>query len=83
MEAEYVCNEYGEYLLLVRSELLFPRWGFALVYDDAFTYEGGLGVGNWTKVSEDRIPYGTLRRLERVRECLEKLEAERMAECEN
>jgi len=83
MEAEYVRNEYGEYLLLVRSEILFPNWGFAIVYDDIFTYEGGFGVGNWAKVSEERIPYGTLRRLERVRERLEKIEAERMAECED
>jgi len=83
MEAEYVRNEYGECFLLVRSEILFPRWGFALVYDDGFTYEGGLGVGNWTKVSEDRIPYGTLHKLERVRERLEKIEAESIAECED
>jgi 6-phosphogluconate dehydrogenase (decarboxylating) len=82
MDTEHARNEYGEYFLLVRSEILFPRWGFALVYDDGFTYEGGLGVGDYVKVSADRIPYGTLRRLERVRERLEILEAERMAECE-
>jgi len=83
MEAEYVHSEYGDYFLLVRSEILFPRWGFALVACDGFTYEGGISAGDWVKVSEEKIPHGTLRRLERVRERLEKLEAERMAECED
>ena len=54
--------------------MLFPRYGFALIATDGFTFEGGKGVYNWYTVSEYNVPDMVLSRLERVRERLEKLE---------
>jgi len=82
MEAKCVCDDYEQYYLYVRSEILFPESGFALVAPDGFVYEGGIGISNWTVVSEARIPYGVWRRLECQREILEEREAELEAELE-
>jgi len=76
MEAKYVRDDYEQYYLYVRSEVLFPEHGFALVAPDGFVYDGGIGISNWTVVSEARIPYGVWRRLECQREILEEREAE-------
>jgi hypothetical protein len=75
MEAKYVQDDYEQYYLYVCSEILFPERGFALVAPDGFVYEGGVGISNWTTVSELRIPYGVWRRLECQREILEEREA--------
>jgi hypothetical protein len=83
METEYVCDDYGQYYLLVHSRTLFPTHGFALIARDGFVYEGGIGVSNWTTVSELRIPYGTFIRLENARERFEEREAELEAEHED
>jgi hypothetical protein len=80
MEFKYVRDDYDRYYLFVRSRILFPERGFALVAYDGFVYEGGVGISNWTSVSELRIPYGIYRRLENTRERLEELEAELEAE---
>jgi len=82
MEAKHVRDDYEQYYLYVRSEILFPEHGFALVAPDGFVYEGGIGISNWTVVSEARIPYGVWRRLENTREILEEREAELEAELE-
>jgi hypothetical protein len=82
MDAKYVCDDYGQYYLLVRSGILFPEHGFALVARDGFVYEGGIGISNWTTVSEFRIPYGILIRLDNARERFEEREAELEAEHE-
>jgi len=76
MDYEFVRDDYEQYYLFVRSETLFPERGFALVAPDGFVYEGGLGISNWTTVSEFRIPYGVWRRLENTREILEAREVE-------
>jgi len=76
MEAKYVRDDYEQYYLYVRSEVLFPEHGFALVAPDGFVYDGGIGISNWTVVSEARIPYGVWRKLECQREILEEREAE-------
>jgi hypothetical protein len=83
MDYKYVCDEYDQYYLLVHSDILFPEHGFALVAPDGFVYEGGIGISNWTTVSELRIPYGVWRRFENRIEMLEEMEAEREAEIEN
>jgi hypothetical protein len=82
MEAKYVRDDYEQYYLYVHSEILFPEHGFALVAPDGFVYEGGIGISNWTVVSEARIPYGVWRRFECQREILEEREAELEVELE-
>jgi hypothetical protein len=82
MDVKYVRDEYDQYYLFVRSEVLFPERGFALVAPDGFVYEGGIGISNWTVVSEARIPYGVWRRLDNTREILEEREAELEVELE-
>ena len=76
MEAKCVRDDYEQYYLYVHSEILFPEHGFALVAPDGFVYEGGIGISNWTVVSEAKIPYGVWRRLDNTREILEEREAE-------
>ena len=76
MDVKYVRDEYDQYYLFVRSEVLFPECGFALVAPDGFVYEGGAGISNWSTVSELKIPHGVWRRLDNTREILEEREAE-------
>jgi len=78
MNAEYVRTDSGDYLLRVESEILFPRYGFALC-DGELSWEGGFGIANmWIVVSDTEIPEDTRRELERVREELENLEEARI-----
>jgi len=74
MDARYVRDDYNQYYLLVDSEVLYPKHGFALIATDGFTFEGGVGIGNWYTVSEYNVPEKVLLRLERARERFEKLE---------
>jgi len=79
MDARYVRDDYDQYYLLVDSEILFPEKGFALIATDGFTFEGGVGIGNWYTVSEYNIPEKVWLRLERVRERLERLEEKKLS----
>jgi hypothetical protein len=74
MDTRYVRDDYDQYYLLVDSEVLYPEHGFALIATDGFTFEGGVGIGNWYTVSEYNVPEKVLLRLERARERFEKLE---------
>jgi len=80
MDARYVKDDYGQYYLLVDSEVLYPEHGFALVSTDGFTYEGGIGVYDWWVVSEYNVPDRVLSRLERTRERLERFEKKKLGE---
>ena len=80
MDARYVRDDYGQYYLLVDSEILFPEKGFALIATDGFTFEGGRGINNWYTVSEYNVPERVITRLERTRERLERLEEEKLSE---
>jgi len=80
MNAKYVRTKDGLYLLQVESEILFPRWGFAL-YDDEQCWPGGFGIANeWTAVPDSEVPEDIRRKLELVREELEEVEAEKTIE---
>jgi len=75
MDAKYVRTKEGLYLLQVESEILFPKWKFALC-DEEMAWEGGFGIANeWTIVSADKVPENIRRKLELVREEFEELEA--------
>jgi len=80
MDARYVRDDYDQYYLLVDSEVLYPEHGFALIATDGFTFEGGVGIGNWYTVSEYNVPERVITRLEGTRERLEKLEEEKLSE---
>jgi hypothetical protein len=83
MNARFVVTTDGDYLLEVTSDVLFPRWGFALC-DDEQSWEGGFGVaGSWTVVPASEVPEDIRRKLEYVREELEEIEADREAERED
>ena len=45
MDAKYVRTDSGDYLLQVESEILFPKWKFALC-DEEMAWEGGFGIAN-------------------------------------
>ena len=80
MNAKYVRTKDGLYLLQVESEVLFPRWGFAL-YDDEQCWPGGFGIANeWIAVPDSEVPGDIRRKLELVREELEEVEAEKESE---
>ena len=66
MIAKYVRTENGDYLLQVESEVLFPRWGFALVDDDGLTYEGGFGFSPWRVVPDEEVPADVRQRFESI-----------------
>lgn len=83
MNVEYVRDEYAQYYLLVDSDVLFPKCGYALVALDGFVYPEGIGVPRWTIVSEFQIPHSIFLKLENQREILEKREIELEAEAEN
>jgi hypothetical protein len=73
MNAKYVRTDSGDYLLQVESEILFPKWKFALC-DEEMAWEGGFGIANeWEVV--DEVPQDIRRKLEIVREEFEELEA--------
>ncbi|GIV04198.1 MAG: hypothetical protein KatS3mg015_3028 [Fimbriimonadales bacterium] len=75
MIAKYVRTENGDYLLQVDSEVLFPRWGFAIC-DGEQSWEGGFGIAKeWTVVPEDEVPQDIRRKLELARQEFEELEA--------
>ena len=75
MDAKYVRTKDGLYLLQVESEILFPKWKFALC-DEEMAWEGGFGIANeWEVVSSDEVPEDIRRKLELVREEFEELEA--------
>ena len=80
MDTRYVRDDYDQYYLLVDSKVLYPEHGFALIATDGFTFEGGVGIGNWYTVSEYNVPERVITRLERTRERLEKLEEEKLRE---
>jgi len=80
MNAKYVRTKDGLYLLQVESEVLFPRWGFAL-YDDEQCWPRDFGIANeWAVVRADEVPEDIRRKLELVREELEEVEAEKAIE---
>ena len=80
MDAKYVRTKEGLYLLQVESEILFPRWGFAL-YDAEQCWPRGFGIANeWAVVRADEVPEDIRRKLELVREELEEVEAEKTIE---
>jgi len=62
MDTSYVKDDYGQYYLLIQSDVIYPEKGFALIATDGFVFEGGVGIGNWYEVSEYRD------RLERLEE---------------
>jgi len=75
MDAKYVRTDSGDYLLQVESEILFPKWKFALC-DEEMAWEGGFGIANeWEVVSANEVPQDIRRKLEIVREEFEELEA--------
>jgi len=80
MDAKYVRTKDGLYLLQVESEILFPKWKFALC-DEEMAWEGGFGIANeWKVVSADEVPEDIRRKLELVREELEEIEVEKTIE---